>query len=145
MVSSGGRMCSMYRTLKILICDDSLIIRRKLCESIKICYTDVIIIEATDGMSAERMFVIHQPDLIFMDIILPDRNGIDTVKRLKEIDPDAKIIMISTAGTRANLFKSVSAGAFDFIQKPIEQATVEKVINAFVERMDHYEAEGELL
>lgn len=132
----------MDNILKILICDDSLIIRRRLSESIKQCYEDVMIVEAADSMSAERMFFIHKPDLIFMDIILPDKNGIDTVKRLKEIDPEAKIIMISTAGTKANLFKSVSAGAFDFIQKPIEQATVDKVILAFAKRMG-FLVEGE--
>ena len=140
MISIIGRMWNMDNTLKILICDDSLIIRRRLSECIKQSYEDVDIIEAADSMSAERMFFIHKPDLIFMDIILPDRNGIDTVKRLKEIDAEAKIIMISTAGTKSNLFKSVSAGAFDFIQKPIEQSTVDKVIMAFVQRMGFLEA-----
>lgn len=129
----------MSRALKILICDDSLVIRRKLSESIKLCHSNVHIVEAADSFGAERMFILHKPDLIFMDIILPDRNGIDTVKRLKEIDPNAKIIMISTAGTKANLFKSVSAGAFDFIQKPIDHSTIEKVIYSFISRMQYLE------
>lgn len=118
----------METTLTVLVCDDSLLMRRKLKDSILCCCGFAEVVEAKEGFGAVHAYKLHRPDLVFMDIILPGKNGIDIVKDIKEINPDAKIVMVSSVGTKANLLKAMKAGAYDFIQKPWEQSTIDKVI-----------------
>lgn len=122
----------MKNSFKVLICDDSLLIRKKLGESIRQCYRDAEIIDAKDGIEAIYMYRVHSPNLIFMDIIMPGKTGIEVVKEIKAINPDAKIIMVSSVGTKENLFKSFGAGAFEFIQKPWDQSNINKLISPYI-------------
>jgi two-component system, chemotaxis family, chemotaxis protein CheY len=120
------------KVIKILICDDSLLIRKKLGESIKQCYSAVELLDARDGMEAIYLYRVHSPDLVFMDIIMPGKSGIEVVKEIKGINKDAQIVMVSSSGTKENLFKAYGAGSLDFIQKPWEQSCVEKILSKFI-------------
>ncbi|MGN1340658.1 MAG: response regulator [Oscillospiraceae bacterium] len=114
--------------LKILICDDSLFVRKKMKDTIsKLGITDII--EAADGQQAVEKYKAEKPDLCFMDIIMPVKSGVDALKEIREFDKGAKVIMASSVGTQANLKEAIIAGAYDFLQKPIEDAAVKKIID----------------
>jgi two-component system, chemotaxis family, chemotaxis protein CheY len=122
----------MLKVLKILVCDDSLLIRKRLSESIKMSYSAVEILDARDGMEAIYMYKIHVPDLVFMDIIMPGKGGIEAVKEIKYIDKNANIVMVSSAGTKENLYKAFGAGSYDFIQKPWDQLAIDKIMSKYI-------------
>jgi two-component system chemotaxis response regulator CheY len=74
--------------------------------------------EATDGNSALQKYKEINPDLVTMDITMPEMDGVDTVKAIIDYDPDAKIIMVSAIGQQAIVIDAIQAGAKDFIVKP---------------------------
>lgn len=118
-------MGSKRRT--ILICDDSLLVRKKM----KDCLNelgDFNVIEASSGEHSIEMFRQNNPDLVFLDIVMPDKNGIDALNEMKKINGEAKVIMLSSSGTKAHLKASMDAGATDFIQKPWEESQIEHIV-----------------
>lgn len=112
----------------ILICDDSLLIRKKLKDYLMAC-GEYEVLEAADGQTSVQVFKQHRPDLVFLDIVMPDKNGIDALKEMKEVKPDARFIMLSSSGTKVHLKAAMEAGAADFIQKPWEKSQVDHIIN----------------
>ena len=109
--------------LKILICDDSLLARRSLRENLKsLNCTNVF--EVSDGQAAIDMYKQEHPDITFLDIVMPVKDGITAVKEICAYDKDAYLIMVSSVGTQAHLKEALKSGANDFIQKP---ATIEQL------------------
>lgn len=116
--------------IKVLICDDSILVRKKLSDILK--ETGITQIwEAKDGLQAVEMFMAHNPDLTFMDIVMPVKSGLEALQEIKAINSEAKVVMASTIGTQSNLTTAIKAGASDFLQKPIEAEDVYKVLNSF--------------
>ncbi len=76
--------------------------------------------EADNGLKAVDKYKELTPDLVLMDITMPEMNGIDAVKNIKAIDPGAKIVMCSAMGQQAMVIESIQAGARDFIVKPFQ-------------------------
>ena len=108
-----------FNGVKVLICDDSVFARRKLKDYLNsIGFQDVL--EATDGEAAVELYKENRPDIVFMDIVMPKKDGVVAVADIIEFNPDAKIIMTSSVGTQDYLKDSIKAGACDFVQKPIE-------------------------
>ncbi len=116
--------------LKILICDDSMLMRKKLKDSLTLCGS-FDILEATDGQKAVDIYKENNPNLVFMDIVMPVKDGIKAVSEIKAFDGNAKIVMASSSGTKEHLKKAIEAGAFEFIQKPWEQEQINKIVNNF--------------
>lgn len=113
--------------LKVLVCDDSILIRKKL----KDCLIESgcsEILEASDGQNAIDMYKSHKPDLVFMDIVMPIKSGIEAVAEIKEFDKNAKIVMASSSGTKTHLKKALEAGAYEFIQKPFEESQIKNIL-----------------
>lgn len=118
------------KSLKILVCDDSMLIRKRLKELLKNCgYEDVL--EAANGEEAVNIYKENNPDLVFMDIIMPVKNGIEAVKEIMEFDKKAKVVMASSAGTKEHIKEAIKAGAFEFVQKPWEKEQITKIILNF--------------
>lgn len=119
-------------SLKVLICDDSMLVRKKLSSSLKNIGVGEVL-EAADGEQAVEMHKKHAPDFTLMDIVMPKLNGVDALKAILANDPTAKVVMASSVGTQDNLKDAINAGAFDFLQKPIGddqlKALIEKVCN----------------
>ena len=114
--------------LKILVCDDSMLIRKRLKEVLKNCGYENIL-EATNGEEAVNIYKESNPDLVFMDIIMPVKNGIEAVKEIIEFDKKAKVVMASSAGTKEHVKESIKAGAFEFVQKPWEVEQISKILH----------------
>lgn len=119
------------KKVKVLICDDSMLMRKKLKESLTLCGS-FDILEATDGQKAVDSYKENNPDLVFMDIVMPVKDGIKAVLEIKAFDKNAKIIMASSSGTKENLKNAIKAGAFEFIQKPWEQEQINKIVKNFL-------------
>ena len=116
-----------FKDIKILVCDDSMFARKKMgmfLSSLGI----VNIAGAADGEEAVAKYKDVKPDLVFMDIVMPKLTGIDALKAIKEFDSSAKVVMASSVGTQSHLKQAIVLGAYDFVQKPIDDAQVEKII-----------------
>ncbi|MHB1418685.1 MAG: response regulator [Bacillota bacterium] len=115
--------------LKALICDDSLLVRKQLRDILTDC--GCIVVEAADGKAAVDAFAQHRPDVVFMDIVMPVYDGLEALRRIKETDPSARVVMVSSAGTKNNLIQAIEMGAADFLQKPYDRNQIFQVINRF--------------
>ncbi|MCR5487686.1 MAG: response regulator [Lachnospiraceae bacterium] len=109
--------------IKVLICDDSLLARKNLADKLKgLGITQVL--QVTDGQSAIDTYKEEKPDIIFLDVVMPVKDGVTALKEIREFDPGAYAIMVSSVGTQTHIREAVKNGAKDFLQKP---ATAEQV------------------
>ncbi|AJH78506.1 response regulator [Heyndrickxia coagulans] len=111
---------------KILIVDDAAFMRMMIKDILTKNGYDVVA-EAADGAQAIEKYKEHRPDLVTMDITMPEVDGICALKEIKKIDPDAKVIMCSAMGQQAMVIDAIQAGAKDFIVKPFQ---ADRVIEA---------------
>lgn len=113
---------------RVLIVDDSTIMRRNL-KTILIQAGHTVVDEAINGGQAQLMYRTHVPDLVTMDITMPNVNGIEAVKLIRKDFPEAKIIMVSALDQRSMVLEALKEGAKHYIIKPIDPETVVKVVN----------------
>lgn len=119
--------------LKVLIVDDSLIIRKKISKILENLGHDVVF-DATNGKEAIDAYIKYKPDLVSMDITMPDMDGITAVKHIIKEDKEAKIIMVTSHGQEDMVIKSIQAGAVGYILKPISEDKMAQVIGeVFIE------------
>lgn len=111
---------------RILVCDDAPFMRMMIKEMLDENGYDVVG-EADTGNSACRMYNALRPQLVLLDITLPDMDGIEVLKRIREQNPAADVIMCSAMGQQELIIKSIQAGARDFIIKPFR---TEKLVEA---------------
>lgn len=116
---------------RILIVDDSKTSRKFLRNMLEQAGHEIVA-EAVDGAEGVEKFKVYRPDITTMDITMPKLGGIESVREIIEDDPDAKIIMVTAAGQKANMIEALKKGAADFIQKPFDMDvivnTIEKVM-----------------
>lgn len=117
---------------KILIGDDSALARKQLKDVIA-QFGGSTFVEAKNGQEAIDMFKAEKPDAVFLDIVMPVKDGIAAVKEIIEVDPNAVIIIVSSVGTQGQLRNAIEAGAKDFVQKPLNLEQIEKIL------MNHFE------
>ena len=104
---------------RILITDDTAFIRMTLRNVLEKNGYEVVA-EAEDGLQAVEMYSDIRPDLVTMDITMPRMDGIEAIKRIMAIDPDARIIVVSAMGQKALVIEALNSGAKDFIVKPFQ-------------------------
>ena len=112
----------------ILICDDS-ILARKSMSGILNSLGFFNIREVSNGQAAVDAVKDEPTDIVFLDIIMPVKDGISATKEIKEISPNTAVIICSSVGTQKHLREAIKAGAKDFIQKPVEATMVKQVID----------------
>ena len=113
---------------KILICDDSVLARKQLMDAVKEVSTGATFIEGKNGAEAVNLYKSEKPDLVFMDIVMPEKDGTTALSEIREFDDDAIIIIVSSVGTQDQLKKAIQLGAKDFIQKPFENNQIQEII-----------------
>jgi two-component system chemotaxis response regulator CheY len=91
------------------------------------------VLEARNADEAVRTFRDQKADVITMDIVMPETDGIETVKKLKLADKNARIIMISALGHQKTVMRALEAGALDFIMKPFTADDVLESVNAVLQ------------
>ncbi|WP_258359696.1 response regulator [Moorella sulfitireducens (nom. illeg.)] len=108
---------------KVLIVDDAAFMRMMI-KDILVKNGYEIAGEAENGQKAVAMYQELRPDVVTMDITMPEMDGIAAVKAIKKIDPNARIIMCSAMGQQLMVMEAIQAGARDFIVKPFQQDRV---------------------
>ncbi|EKD83145.1 MAG: hypothetical protein ACD_39C00860G0001 [uncultured bacterium] len=116
---------------KILVVDDASIVRLTLKHLFENYHYTVI--EAETGEEAVEKYKVFQPDLVTMDITMPDMDGITAVKEILKIDAKAKIIMCSAMGQSNKVKAAVVAGAKTFIVKPLHPERVLSTVKKYLE------------
>ncbi|KNF08826.1 chemotaxis protein CheY [Gottschalkia purinilytica] len=112
---------------RILVVDDAAFMRMMIKDILTKNGFDVVG-EAENGAKAIEKYKELKPDLVIMDITMPEVDGIQAVKEIKTIDNNAKIIMCSAMGQQAMVIESIQAGAKDFIVKPFQADRVVEAI-----------------
>lgn len=113
---------------KILVCDDSILARKQLMDAIKEVGEGATFFEAQNGEDAVNFYKKEKPDIAFMDIVMPKKDGTQALEEIKAFDADATIIIVSSVGTQEQLKKAIKLGAKDFIQKPFEKNQIQEII-----------------
>lgn len=108
---------------KVMIVDDAAFMRMMLKDILTKNGYDVIG-EAENGQIAVEKYKDLRPDLVTMDITMPELDGISAVKKIKQLDPNARIVMCSAMGQQAMVIDAIQAGARDFIVKPFQPERV---------------------
>ncbi|WP_096189116.1 response regulator [Evansella halocellulosilytica] len=113
---------------KVLIVDDAAFMRMMIKDILTKNDFEVVG-EAGDGAQAVEMYKEQSPDLVTMDITMPEMDGITALKEIRKHDPNAKVIMCSAMGQQAMVIDAIQAGAKDFIVKPFQADRVLEAIN----------------
>lgn len=117
---------------KVLIVDDSITSRKFLRIMLEKAGHEVVA-EAINGAEGVEKFKVYQPDVVTMDITMPVLDGIGAVKAIIDLDPNAKVIMVTAAGQKSNMVEAIKCGATDFIQKPFDSAVILNTIQKVLE------------
>lgn len=114
-------MASVRNT--VLVCDDAAFMRSLLTDILAKAGFDIVG-EASTGSEAVDRFRQLKPDLVTMDILMPDMGGIDAVREIVKIEPGARILMCSAMGQQGLVLEALRAGAKDFVVKPFQPSRV---------------------
>ena len=116
---------------KILLVDDAAFMRKVIKDTLnKHGYTDVH--EAVDGADAVEKYDELHPDLVMMDITMPNMDGLEALKAIRAKDPNANVVMCSAMGQESMVIDAVRSGAKDFIVKPFKPDRVLKTVSSIV-------------
>ena len=116
---------------KIMVVDDAAFMRMMLKDILTKGGYEVVG-EAENGLKAVDKYKELTPDLVLMDITMPELDGIGAVRQIKSIYPNAKIIMCSAMGQQAMVLESIQAGAKDFIVKPFQADRIIQAVSKAV-------------
>ena len=107
----------------VLICDDAIFMRTMISDILQQSGFEIIG-EAESGLEAIEKYKQLRPDLVTMDIVMPDMGGIDAVREITKLDANARILMCSAMGQQALVVEAIQAGAKDFVVKPFQPSRV---------------------
>jgi two-component system, chemotaxis family, chemotaxis protein CheY len=116
---------------RVLIVDDAAFMRMMIKDILEKNGFEVVG-EANNGIKAVEIYKKERPDVVTMDITMPDMDGIEAVKQIKAFDPAAKVIMCSAMGQQTMVMDAIRAGARDFIVKPFQADRVLEAIRKAV-------------
>lgn len=111
---------------KVMIVDDAAFMRLNLKNILKEDYE--VVGEAQNGKEAVEMYQELNPDFVTMDITMPVMDGLEAIKAIKDIDPEARIIVCSAMGQQKMIIEAIEAGAKDFIVKPFKEGRVKEAV-----------------
>lgn len=107
----------------VLVCDDAIFMRTMISDILSQAGFEIVG-EAESGVQAVEKYKALKPDLVTMDIVMPDMGGIEAVREICKGDPEAKILMCSAMGQQALVVEAIQAGAKDFVVKPFQPSRV---------------------
>ena len=119
---------------RVLVVDDAIFMRKMIADILEGSGMEIVG-EADTGAVAVEKYTELSPDLVTMDIIMPEMNGIDAVKNIIASDPQAKIVMCSALGQQALVQDALSAGAKDFLIKPFNPSRVVEVVTKILNQV----------
>jgi two-component system, chemotaxis family, chemotaxis protein CheY len=108
---------------RLLVVDDALFMRKMICGVAAEAGWEVVA-EATNGAEAVALYTEHKPDLVTMDLVMPVMGGLEALRQIRAIDPDAKVVVVTALDQKHVLMDAISGGAVDFVVKPFERQRV---------------------
>jgi two-component system chemotaxis response regulator CheY len=108
---------------RLLVVDDALFMRKMICGVAAEAGWEVVA-EAPNGAIAVELYEQHRPDLVTMDLVMPVMGGLEALRQIRAIDPDAKVVVVTALDQKQVLLDSIREGAIDFIVKPFERQRV---------------------
>jgi two-component system chemotaxis response regulator CheY len=105
---------------RVLVVDDAGFMRQTL-SAILTQHGYEVVGTAADGREAVTAYQQHKPDLVTMDLTMPNVDGLQAVREIREIDPRARIVVVSAMGQQAKVLDAIQAGASDFVVKPFDE------------------------
>ena len=115
-------------TPRVLLVDDLPFMRSLLSDILRDAGMQIAA-QAENGREALTRYIATEPDLVLLDIAMPEMDGITTLRKLRLLDPDARVVMCSALGEQALIVRAIQLGARDFVVKPFRP---ERVVNAVV-------------
>src|SRR5579864_2654211 len=112
---------------RYLIVDDSVFARKSLAKMIE-SFSGHLAGEAGDGCTAITEYARTKPDIVLMDITMPQMEGIEAVERIVQEHPDARVVMVSSVGYQDNILAALQKGARHFVQKPVKPDALYEII-----------------
>ncbi|KOA21393.1 chemotaxis protein CheY [Clostridium homopropionicum DSM 5847] len=117
--------------MNVLVVDDSNFIRLNIVNYLK--NNNITVVgEASNGNEAIELYKKLRPDIVTMDITMPDMDGVEAVKKIMEIDSNAKIIICSAVGQQVKVIEAIKAGAKSFLLKPLNEEKMIIEINKVI-------------
>jgi two-component system chemotaxis response regulator CheY len=113
--------------IRYLVVDDSIFARKNLGRMID-SFGGRVAGEACDGCTAITEYSRTQPDVVLMDIVMPNMEGIEAAERIIRMHPEARIIMVSSVGYQENIIAALQKGARHFVQKPVKPEVLYEVV-----------------
>lgn len=107
----------------VLVCDDAVFMRTMIGDILTQAGLEVVG-EAESGAQAVEQYMALRPDLVTMDIIMPEMGGIEAVRAITDFDPQARVLMCSAMGQQSLVAEAIQAGAKDFVVKPFQPSRV---------------------
>ncbi|MGO9827895.1 MAG: response regulator [Terriglobales bacterium] len=126
--------------VRYLIVDDSVFARKNLVRMVE-TFGGQVVGEAGDGVSAISAYARLTPDIVLMDITMPQMEGIEAAEKIVREHPNARIVMVSSVGYQENIVAALQRGARHFVQKPVKPEVLYEVIK-YVMRDDGTTARG---
>ena len=117
---------------RVLIVDDAMFMRAMIRDILVNSGRYEVVGEATNGQECVERYSTLKPDLVTMDIVMPQMDGIEATREILKGNPAAKVVMCSALGQEALVIESIAAGAKDFIVKPFSAEKVLKVLDSVI-------------
>src|SRR3954453_14584962 len=116
-----------HKPIRYLVVDDSVFARKNVAKMVE-SFGGEIVGEAGDGCTAITEYDRTHPDMVLMDITMPQMEGIEAAERIVRSHPDARIVMVSSVGYQENIVAALQKGARHFVQKPVKAEVLYEVI-----------------
>ncbi len=113
--------------IRYLVVDDSVFARKNIAKMVE-TFGGQVAGEAGDGLTAIAEYDRCKPDVVLMDITMPQMEGIEAAERIVRANPDARVIMVSSVGYQENIVAALQKGARHFVQKPVKPEVLYEVI-----------------
>jgi len=113
--------------VRYLVVDDSVFARKNIIKMVQM-FGGEIAGEAGDGLTAIAEYNRTKPDIVLMDITMPQMEGIEAVERIVRQHPDARIVMVSSVGYQENILAALQKGAKHFVQKPVKPEVLYEIL-----------------
>ncbi len=114
--------------VRAVIADDEAFIRQVLLKMLERLDVDVVGV-AENGREAVELFQQHRPDLVILDIAMPEMDGLDAVRRIMEIDPEARVLMCTSFSSKQYVVEAVKLGAKGYLNKPFDLNKIREKIS----------------
>jgi two-component system chemotaxis response regulator CheY len=113
---------------KVMIADDAAL-ARKILKNILLDAGHNVVCEAADGARAVEAYRRHRPDVVMMDVTMPELDGLDASRKILAEFPDARVVMVTSINSEASIHQAVDAGAAAYVVKPYRPASIVTAIN----------------